>query len=68
VLEFERRNIDPAIIARMLDGLRKAGLDVAPYGMQPAGKAEFRAAKYPVAPVIREDVTVSWRKLTGCYF
>jgi hypothetical protein len=27
--EFERRNIDPAIIARMLDGLRNAGLDVA---------------------------------------
>ncbi|UEM05794.1 tetratricopeptide repeat protein [Skermanella rosea] len=31
VFEFERRNIDPAIIARMIDGLRKAGLDVAPY-------------------------------------
>jgi adenylate cyclase len=30
VFEFERRNIDPAIIARMVDGLRKAGLDVAP--------------------------------------
>jgi adenylate cyclase len=30
VFEFERRNIDPTIIARMLDGLRKAGLDVAP--------------------------------------
>lgn len=31
LFEFERRNIDPAIIARMIDGLRKAGLDVAPY-------------------------------------
>ena len=30
VFEFERRNIHPAIITRMLDGLRKAGLDVAP--------------------------------------
>jgi adenylate cyclase len=30
MFEFERRNIDPAIIARMVDGLRKAGLDVAP--------------------------------------
>jgi len=30
IFEFERRNIDPAIIARMVDGLRKAGLDVAP--------------------------------------
>ena len=30
VFEFERRNIDPAIIARMVDRLRKAGLDVAP--------------------------------------
>jgi adenylate cyclase len=30
VFEFERRNIDPAIITRMVDGLRKAGLDVAP--------------------------------------
>ena len=29
VSEFERRNIAPAIIARMVDGLRKAGLDVA---------------------------------------
>lgn len=31
VFEFERRNIDPAIIAKMVDGLRKAGLDIAPY-------------------------------------
>ena len=31
VFEFERRNIDPAIIAGMIDGLRKAGLDVAPH-------------------------------------
>jgi len=31
VFEFERRNIDPAIIAKMVDGLRKAGLDVAPH-------------------------------------
>lgn len=30
VFEFERRNIDPAIISRMLDGLRKAGLDMDP--------------------------------------
>jgi adenylate cyclase len=29
VFEFERRNINPAIIAGMIDGLRKAGLDVA---------------------------------------
>jgi len=31
VFEFERRNIDPAIIAKMVDGLIKAGLDVAPH-------------------------------------
>lgn len=31
VFEFERRNIDPAIIAKMVDGLRKAGLDTTPY-------------------------------------
>jgi len=30
VFEFERRNIDPAIISKMVEGLRKAGLDVAP--------------------------------------
>jgi len=30
VFEFERRNIAPTILARMVDGLRKAGLDVAP--------------------------------------
>jgi adenylate cyclase len=30
VFEFEWRNIHPAIITRMVDGLRKAGLDVAP--------------------------------------
>lgn len=30
--EFERRNINPVIIARMIDGLRKAGLDVDSYG------------------------------------
>lgn len=28
MFEFERRNIDPAIIAKMVDGLEKAGLDV----------------------------------------
>ena len=32
VFEFERRNIAPAIIARMVDGLRKAGLDVTSHG------------------------------------
>ena len=30
VSDFERRNIDPAIIAKMVDGLTKAGLSVAP--------------------------------------
>jgi hypothetical protein len=30
VFEFERRNIDPVIISKMVEGLRKAGLDVAP--------------------------------------
>ena len=30
VFEFERRNIYPAMIAKMVEGLRKAGLDVAP--------------------------------------
>ena len=29
VSDFERRNIDPAIIAKMVDGLTKAGLPVA---------------------------------------
>jgi TolB-like protein/Tfp pilus assembly protein PilF len=38
VFEFERRNIDPAIIARMVDGLRKAGLDVAPQSGTASGK------------------------------
>ena len=38
VFEFERRNIDPAIIARMVDGLRKAGLDVAPHWDAASGK------------------------------
>lgn len=28
MFEFERRNIDPAIISKMVDGLKKAGLDV----------------------------------------
>jgi adenylate cyclase len=31
VFEFERRNIDPAIIAKMVDGLKKAGLDMDPH-------------------------------------
>jgi TolB-like protein len=30
VSDFERRNIDPAIIAKMIDGLTKAGLPVSP--------------------------------------
>ena len=30
VFEFERRNIYPAMIAKMVEGLRKAGLNVAP--------------------------------------
>jgi adenylate cyclase len=38
VFEFERRNIDPAIIARMVDGLRKAGLNVAPRSESASGK------------------------------
>jgi tetratricopeptide (TPR) repeat protein len=38
VFEFERRNIDPAIIAGMVDGLRKAGLDVAPHSEAASGK------------------------------
>jgi adenylate cyclase len=38
MFEFERRNIDPAIIARMVDGLRKAGLNVAPRSESASGK------------------------------
>jgi adenylate cyclase len=38
VFEFERRNIDPAIIARMVDGLKKAGLNVAPRSESASGK------------------------------
>src|SRR3954465_5444680 len=38
VFEFERRNIDPAIIARMVEGLRKAGLNVAPRSESASGK------------------------------
>ena len=30
VFEFERRNINPAIIAKMIDGLEKAGLSIPP--------------------------------------
>lgn len=31
MFEFERRNIDSAIIAKMVDGLKKAGLDMGPH-------------------------------------
>src|SRR4051812_12154274 len=42
MFEFERRNIDPAIIARMVDGLRKAGLDVAPRSGAASGNSALK--------------------------
>ena len=44
VFDFERRNIDPAIIAKMVDGLTKAGLDVAPDWEAADGKGEHAKA------------------------